>query len=76
MTSSVLYGPLPKVSSKVRQRRVRLADNAIQHCELTLHSAVLREPLHRHASRGRTKTTFVDMLRLDVDLQETLDIQL
>ena len=40
---------LPKVSSKVAQRRLRLAGHAQRHPELTLHSVLLWEPLHGRA---------------------------
>ena len=74
MTNSVLYYPLPQANSKVTQRILRLAGHAFPHYELTLHSAHLWERLHGNTSRGRPKTTFVDVLRSDVGLQGTWDI--
>ena len=37
-------------------------------------SCFVGEPLHGYASKGRPKTTFVDVLRSDVGLRETRDI--
>ena len=49
ITNSELYGNLPKVSSKVAHRRLRLAGHAQRHPELTLHSVLLWEPLNGRA---------------------------
>ena len=74
ITNSELYGNLPKVSSKVAQRRLRLAGHAQRHPELTLHSVLLWEPLHGRAGRGRPRQTYIDTLRADTGLQDTRDI--
>ena len=71
ITNSELYGDLPKVSSKIAQRRLRLAGHAQRHPELTLHSVLLWEPAHGRAGRGRPKQTFIDTLRADTGLQDT-----
>ena len=57
-----LYGDLPRVSLKIRQRRLRLAEHAIRHPELTLSKVILRKPVHGHKCRGRLRATFVDNL--------------
>ena len=74
ITNSELYGNLPKVSSKVAQRRLRIAGHAQRHPELTLHSVLLWEPLHGRAGRGRPRQTYIDTLRADTGLQDTRDI--
>ena len=74
MKDSVLYGSLPKVSSKVTQRRLRLAGHAQRHPELTLHPLILWEPAHERSGRGRPRLTYVDNLRLDTGLTETNEI--
>ena len=71
ITNSELYGKLPNVSSKVAQRRMKLAGHAQRHPELTLHS----EPLHGSAGRGRPRQTYIDTLMADTGLQlDTRDI--
>ena len=74
ITNSELYGNLPKVSSKVAQRRLRIAGYAQRHPELTLHLVLLWEPLHGRAGRGRPRQTYIDTLRADTGLQDTRDI--
>ena len=74
ITNSELYGNLPKVSSKVAQRRLRLAGHAQRRPELTLHSVLLWEPLHGRSGRGRPRQTYIDTLRADTGLQDTWDI--
>ena len=74
MRNSELYENLPKVSSKVTQRRLKLSGHAQRHPELTLHSVILWEPLHGKAKRGRPRRTYVDSLRMDTGLKETQDI--
>ena len=75
ITNTELYGNLPKVSSKVAQRRLRLGGHAQRHPELTLHSDLLWEPLHGRAGRGRPRQTYIKgTLRADTELQDTRDI--
>ena len=74
ISNSELYGNLPKVSSKVAQRRLRLAGHAQRHPEITLHSVLLWEPLHGRDGRGRPRQTYIDTLRADTGLQDTQDI--
>ena len=70
-----LYGNLPLVSFKIRQRRLRLADHAAQHPELSLHKVLLWEPNHGRRSRGRPKITFVKNLLSDRGVMTTREIQ-
>ena len=76
LTNKDLYGAgdLPILSSKIAERRLRLAGHAQRHPELTLHKVVLWEPLHGQRQRGRPKQTFVDVLRRDTGLTSTSEI--
>ena len=74
ITNSELYGNLPNLSSKVAQRRLRLAGHIQRHPELTLHSVLLWEPLHGRAGRGRPRQTYIYTLRADTGLQDMRDI--
>ena len=68
------YNGLPKVSSKITQRRLRLAGHAQRHPELTLHKLVLWEPQHGHATRGRPHMTYLDNLKEDTGLKSVGEI--
>ena len=74
ITNAQLYGSLPKASSKIAQRRLKLTGHAQRHPELTLHKVLLWEPLHGLARRGRPHLTFIDSLRSDTGLKGELNI--
>ena len=74
ITNAELYGNLPKVSSKVVQRRLRPTGHAQQHPELMLHSVLLWEPLHSRAQHERPHLTYVDTLRGDTGLHSLQEI--
>ena len=76
MSNATLYGigNLPILSTKIAERRLRLAGHAVRHPELTLNKVILWEPLHGNSRRGRPKQTFVDVLRRDTGLRETSEI--
>ena len=63
MSNATLYGigNLPILSTKIAERRLRLAGHAVRHPELTLNKVLLWEPLHGNSRRGRPKKTFVDV---------------
>ena len=74
VSNQVLYNGLPKVTSKIAQRRLRLAGHAQRHPELTLHKLVLWEPQHGHANRERPHLTFLDNLMEDTGLKSVDEI--
>ena len=76
MTNGTLYGfgGLPILSTKIAERRMRLAGHAQRHPELTLHKLILWEPQHGRSKRGRPNKTFVDVLRHDTGLTHTNEI--
>ena len=74
ITNSKLYGALPKLSSKIAQRRLRLSGHAQRHPELTLNKVLFWEPTHGVTKRGRPHLTFVDNLRADTGLKSIKDI--
>ena len=78
VSNAELYGDLPRVSLKVRQKRLRLAGHAIRHPELPLSKVILWKPVHGHRGRGRPRATYVDNLLIDTGVEtagelETLD---
>ena len=74
VSNQALYNGLPKVTSKIAQRRLRLAGHAQRHPELTLHKLVLWDPQHGHANRGRPHLTFLDNLMEDTGLKSVEEI--
>ena len=75
MTNKKLYGKLPRVTTKIRERRMKLAGHIQRHDDLAAHRLLLWEPLHGFRNRGAPKLTFVDTIRRDVDLQDTGEIK-
>ena len=74
MTNHELYGSLPRVSSKIAERRLRLAGHIFRHPELIADKLLLWEPLHGDAGRGRPNYTFVDSLRASTGLKNKEEI--
>ena len=74
LTNFELYGSLPKLTSKIAQRRLKLAGHSIRHPELTSNAVTLWEPLHGKTNRGRPKLTYIDCLRKDIGIENTSEI--
>jgi len=68
-TNAQTYGHLQRVSTKIQQRRMRLAGHLCRHPELVGHELVLWEPKHGRRSQGGPKLTYVDTLRKDTNLE-------
>ena len=67
VTNADTYGSLQRVSTRIQQRRMRLAGHIHRHNELVGHELLLWEPKHGHSGRGK-KLTYVDTLRKDTEL--------
>ena len=70
-----LYGELPPVSTKVQQRRLRLAGHCARHDDDVANKLVLRQPTDGHANRGRPTINYVDSLLQDTGLGNTSELQ-
>ena len=70
-----LYGDLPKLSCKIRERRLRLAGHCVQHREEIASKLVMWQPLARNSKRGRKAINYVDTLARDTDLESTKEIE-
>ena len=68
VTNADTYGSLQRVSTKIQQRRMRLAGHIHRHNELVGHELLLWEPKHGHSGRGKKRLTYVDTLRKDTEL--------
>ena len=75
LTNAELYGDLPQVTSKIQQRRLRLAGHCIRHPEEIANKLVLWEPLKGTRNRGPQKTTYVDNLLRDTGIENSLELR-
>ena len=74
MTNTELYHTLPKLSTKIRQRRMNLAGHCVRHIEEEASNLVLWQPDRGTASRGRRTATFIDTLLDDTNLQSSEEV--
>ena len=75
MNNQELYGSLPRVSEKIRVRRLRLAGHCARHNEEIASKALHGEPQHGHPNRGRRRTTYIDTIKADTILDNTKEIR-
>ena len=72
VTNKELYGHIPKVTEKIRTRRLQLAGHCYRHPELPAHEVLLWEPAHGKRSRGRPAASYTKSLMKDAEV-ETID---
>ena len=70
-----LYGDLPRITTKIRERRLRMAGHCVRHPELAASNLVLWQPTQGQASRGGQSLTFIDQLLRDTSLKTAADIR-
>ena len=68
ISNDILYGNLPKLSDKIKSRRLKLAGHCIRHPELLACDLVTWEPEAQRgeAKRGRPKQSYLSTLIRDV----------
>ena len=79
VTNDVLYGNLPKLSSKIQQRRVRLAGHIMRHETEVSNKLLLWQPDGRR-KRGRRKCgrrskNYIDNLLEDTGLADINELK-
>ena len=74
LTNEDLYGGLPKVTSKVASRRMKLAGHCVRHPEEEASKLVLWEPSHGRRNQGRPPVTYVDVLKEDTGMTTTAEL--
>jgi hypothetical protein len=72
--NTTLYDNLDKITTVVRERRLKLAGHVYRDKSSPAHLMVLWDPRHGTASRGRPKTTFLDSLLKDTNLETTTQL--
>ena len=75
LTNFQLYGDLPQLSTKIRQRRMRLAGHCWRHPEEIANTLVLWEPQEGTRNRGLQRTTYVDNLLQDTGMENSLELK-
>ena len=76
VTNQALYGSLPKVTTKIRERRIEksLTGHCKRHDEEMASKLVLWQPDRSRANRGRTRTTLIDTLLHDTGCSTTQEL--
>ena len=75
ITNEEVYGNLPRVTTKIAERRCKLAGHCVRHPEEEASKLVLWEPAHGRVNRGRKKTTYIDMLKRDTGLNNIMELR-
>ena len=74
-TNADLYQGLPKVTSKIQQRRMRLAGHCIRHEDEAANKLILWQPTEGRTNKGRRKITYVNALLEDTELQSVQELR-
>ena len=75
ITNEELYGSLPKITIKIRERRMKHAGHCIRHEEEEASKLVLWQPHRGRTNRGKPKNTFIDTLLDDTGLETVGEIK-
>ena len=73
-TNKTLYGNLRKVSDTIRERRLKLAGHVYRDKSSPAHQTITWQPSHGVSVRGRPRSTFVDTLLRDTNVETTEDL--
>ena len=69
MTNKELYRKLPKVSEKIRERRLRFAGHSCRNINEPISQLILWKPKHGKRKPGRPHLTYTDLLKKDTGLE-------
>ena len=77
VNNDVLHGTIPKLSDKIRSRRLKLAGDCIRHPELLTNDLVTWEPEARRgeAKRGRPRQSYLSTLLKDVGINTKEEVR-
>ena len=65
LTNAELYQNIPRVTDKIRDRRLQLAGHCHRHPELPAHHVLTWQPTHGHRGRGRPAASYIQRLLRD-----------
>ena len=74
MTNLQLYGSLP-VTTKIQQRRMRIAGHCARHKKEVASKLALWQPVDGKAKRGRKNMSYIDNLLEDCGVEQTGEIR-
>ena len=69
ISNTELYSHLPKLSDKIRQRRLKLAGHCLRRKDELVSKLLLWTPSHGRRGRGRPAKTYIDVLKEDTGLE-------
>ena len=69
ITNQQLYGDLPKITNKIRVRRLPFAGHCCRSSDETVSRLLLWNSKHGKRTPGRPSLTYIDQLRLDTGLE-------
>lgn len=69
MTNEDLYGDRPKITDKIRSRRLKFAGHCRRQEDELVSKLVLWLPTHGQRKQGRPPLTYIDTLRQDTGLE-------
>ena len=67
--NNILYGNLPKLTDKIRERRLKVAGHCYRHPELVAQKLTLWRPQQGNRSRGGRTRDYVDTLLRDTETE-------
>ena len=75
VTNQDLYGDMPKVSDKIRERRARFAGHCFRGTNELVSKLIHWIPKHGERKRGRPALTYIDILKRDTGLLQVEEIK-
>ena len=74
-TNADLFQGLPKVTSKIQKRRIRLAEHCIRYDDEAANKLVQWQLTEGRTTRGRRKIPYVDVLLEDTEMQSVQELK-
>ena len=75
LTNVELYGSLSKITSVIRERRLRIAGHCVRHKEEIANQLVLWQPTTGQRSRGIQSVSYVDCLLEDTGADNVNEVE-
>ena len=76
LTNDELYRELPPVTTKIAERRLKLAGHCIRHPELSASNLVLWKPSRGTPRQGKPAMTYIDCLCDYLDVEDEREIRI
>ena len=75
LINSEFYGNLPKVTEKIREKRLKLPGHYVTHSKEVASNLVLWKPSNRKPNRGRKRKTYLDKLMNNTNTERADELQ-